>query len=117
MTQASLAPRPVSTDPLRATAADDSSEPAEDPDSPGPETLKEFRGVDPWAEPMAGLLGTALAVLSLGVPLLAVLGEGQDALTRPAYTLERLHLERTDHQAGDLERIHHGSATGGTTRP
>ena len=107
MTQASTASRPVAAAPLRSSGGETPGELSEDPDSPGPHARAGSppapppathrppvpatdRLSDPLAEPVAALLGTALALLSLAVPLLAVLAEGRADATGRAPASERI---------------------------
>jgi hypothetical protein len=68
--------------------ADPSADPGEDPESPGgtrvfspPSDLGEGSS-DPLAEPIAALLGAALALVTVMVPLLAVLTDPPPTLPR-----------------------------------
>ena len=107
MTQASIASRPVATAPLRSSGGETAGDLSEDPDSPGPHARAGSppasppatprpaapfpdRLNDPLAEPVAALLGTALALLSLAVPLLAVLAEGRAEATGRVPASERI---------------------------
>lgn len=103
MTQASTASRPVATAPLRSSGGETAGDLSEDPDSPGPHARAGSppatprppapapdRLNDPLAEPVAALLGTALALLSLAVPLLAVLAEGRADATGRVPASERI---------------------------
>lgn len=107
MTQASTAPHSFAAAPPLHPGGETSGESTEDPDSPGPHTRSSLSAAppspnehppesgaerlnDPLAEPLAALLGTALALLTLAVPLLAVLAEGKADATGRAPASERI---------------------------
>ena len=118
---------------------------SEDPDSPGPLPLPDKPSAtappqaptphpsardplaDPLAEPLSALLGTGLALLTLTVPLLAVLGEGRTPATGRSLTpqaagqvlLGTRPLRPGGPKQGQTrsERIDNGAAAGGPTRP
>lgn len=119
MTQVSLVSRPVVADSVPRCGGEALADSAEDPDSPVPRLppvppaavpAPSERALpagferlsDPLAEPMAALLGTILALLTLAVPVLAVLGEARADATN-----------RSD----GLERIDDRATPGGTARP
>jgi hypothetical protein len=65
-------PDPGATNPV---SAEPTSDPGEDPYSPGP---MQQATVDPLAEPLGALFGALLAILTLTVPLLGVLSDRRD---------------------------------------
>jgi len=139
MTQASLAPRPFTAAPLHDSACDQPGESSEDPDSPGPHPsyapspaaaispavpVPSHRdpGPDPLAEALVAALGTALALLTFGVPLLAVFAERQADSSRGqpspgAPTTILLGADRRGAQPIRSERIDHRPTAGRPTGP